>query len=309
MLAVYWFVISIINSSVALSCCLIKSPPSAGPEVSFLLAKEKKLFEKYDLKNDFEFAKPQMIVDQLRRGGATVGILPSTLAAHLVSRDKNLVIFATIFKGWDNCLWASPAIKDFKQKTPILVAVSPWPSMDKLAAFAAFGESGVPLKDIKFKQVYGIKGQIKVAKKSKGTVVLPIPWTVMAKEKGLKKVYDLSALKANIPHTVMVTNRDYLSNHTNTLKKLILTYQESVTLAKKNKDIMKSLIKKSYGIDDKRIVDSIYNFYILERMSIDVRPTKKMWLNFADLVKNAGWSKVPDIKTLYYDDVRKKLYD
>ena len=61
----------------------------------------------------------------------------------------------------------------------------------------------------------------------------------------------------------MITNRDYLSNSIDTIKGLIQTYQESVTLAKKSKRIMIPLIKKSYGIDDERIVDSIYNFYIL----------------------------------------------
>ena len=189
------------------SCCIIPSLRFAGPEISLLAASEKRLFEKYGLKSDFQFSEAKWIVNQLRQGREMVGILPSTLAAELVFRDKNLVIFATLFKGWDYCLWASPAIKDFQARVPIPVVVTKGFAMDRLAAYEAFGKIDIPAKDIKLKAIPEIMGMMAVAQKAKGAVVLPVPWKSIAEEMGLKKVYDLSAWEENIPHTVMMTTQ------------------------------------------------------------------------------------------------------
>ncbi len=298
-----------LNPPIVQSCCIMPCPPLAGPEISLLAAREKRLFEKHGLKSDFQFSESKWIVNQLRRGREVVGILPSTLAAKLVFRDKNLVIFATLFKGWDYCLWASPAIKDFKARVPIPVVVSKGFAMDRLAAYEAFAKYNIPAKSVKLKAILGFMGMMAEAQKAKCAVVLPVPWKSKAEEMGLKKVYDLSAWEENIPHTVMMTTRNYLKYSPGKLKGVISTFQESLSFAKVNERYMKSLIERFYHIDDKRVVESIYNFYILERMTYDIRPTKDMWVHFTDVVKKAGWSDIPKIQALFDEEATRKLFD
>jgi ABC-type nitrate/sulfonate/bicarbonate transport system substrate-binding protein len=182
----------------------------AGPEITLLAASEKRIFEKYGLKSDFQFVEEKWIVNLLRERREIVGILPATLAAELVVRDKNLAIFATLFKGWDYYLWASPAIEDFQARVPIPVVVSKGFGMDRLAAYKALSKFNISAKDIKFKPTPEIMGMIAVAQEVKGAVILPVPWKSIAEEMGLKKVYDLSVWGKNIPHTVMLTTRNYL---------------------------------------------------------------------------------------------------
>ena len=238
-----------------------------------------------------------------------VGILPSTLAAELVFRDKNLVIFATLFKGWDYCLWASPDIKDLKARVPIPVAVAKGFAMDRLAAYEAFAKYGIPAKNLKLKTIPGITEMMAAAKNLKGAVVLTAPWKSKAAAMGLKKIYDLSAREEDIPHTVMMTTRKYLKNSPDKLKGVISTFKESLSFAKdkNNERYMKSLIEDFYHIDDKQVVESIYNFYIIERMNYDIRPSKNMWVKFTDVVTKAKWSDIPTIEALFDEEVNKKL--
>jgi len=284
-------------------------PPLAGPEISFLAAQEKRLFGKYDLRNDFKLTQVNRVVDQLKGGGEVVGVLPSTMAARLVFKDKNLVIFATLFKGWDYCLWAGPSIEDLKAMPPIAVAVDKGFGVDRLAAYEAFAKYGVPSKDVQFKAAMGIKAKIYKAQEAKGAVVLPVPWKSQAEKMGLKKVYDLSILKEEMPHTVMVTTRDYLRSRPNKLRGVISTFKESLSFAKANKEYMKSLIQRFYPIRDKQVIDSIYDFYISERMTPDIRPTKDMWIHFTDLVKRSGWRDIPKVDILFDEEVSKQLFE
>ena len=76
-----------------------------------------------------------------------------------------------------------------------------------------------------------------------------------------------------------------------------------------DEEYMKSLIQRFYHIRDKRIIDSIYKFYILERMTPDIRPTKGMWARFVDVVEKSGWNEIPEVKWLYDEEVIKELYD
>ena len=109
-------IVFVFNIPIVESCCIIESQSFAGPEIGFLVAKKLGLYEKFGLKNDFEFSDPKWIVSQLRQGKDIVGILPSTLAADLIFQDKNLVIVGTIFKGWDSGLWSKPSIEDLKKR-------------------------------------------------------------------------------------------------------------------------------------------------------------------------------------------------
>ena len=308
-ITLFWVIASLLDPSVAQSCCIITSPRLAGPEISLLAASEKRLFEKHGLKSDFQFSESKWIGNQLRRGRDMVGILPATLAAELLFRDKNLVIFATLFKGWDYCLWASPSIKDFKARVPIPVVVAKGFAMDRLAAYEAFAKYNIPAKDIKLKAISGITGMMAEAQKAKGVVVLTVPWKPKAEQMGLEKLYDLSALEENIPHTVMVTTRNYLKYSLGKLKGVISTFQESLSFAKVNEGYIKSLIEHFYHIDDKRVVESIYNFYILERMTYDIRPTKDMWVHFTDVVKKVGWSDIQKVEALFDEEANRKLFD
>lgn len=299
----------VLKPNIIQSCCIMSCPPLAGPEISFLAAQEKGLFSKYGLRNDFKLMHKNMVVDQLKRGGEIVSILPSTLAADLVFKDKNLVIFATLFKGWDYCLWAGLSIKNLKTKLPITVAVEKGFGMDRLAAYEAFAKYNVDPKDVQFKAVPGISTKIYEAQKVMGAVVLPVPWKSQAEKMGLKKVYDLSVREEEIPHTVMVTTRDYLKSSPNKLKGVVSTFKESLSFAKANEEYMKSLIQKFYRLKDKQVINSIYNFYISKRMTPDIRPTKDMWINFIVLVKRAGWPDIPPVEMLFDEEVNKQLFE
>lgn len=308
-LALFLAFIFVLQPPIVESCCVIPSVRLAGPELSFLAAQQKGLFGKHGLRNDFQLTRTKRVIDLLKQGGEIVGILPSTVAAGLVFHDKNLVIFATLFRGWDYCLWASPALKDLKARMPIPVAVAKGFGMDRLAAYEAFGKYNIPVKGVKLKAIHGFKWMVDEAWKDKGAVVLPVPWKSFAVKKGFEKIYDLSAEEENIPHTVMVTTRDYLKHSPEKLRGVISTFQESLSFAKANEGYMKSLIQRFYSIRDKRIIDSIYKFYILERMTPDIRPTMGMWTQFAEVVKKAGWKEIPKVKRLYDEKVIKELFD
>ena len=102
---------------------------------------------------------------------------------------------------------------------------------------------------------------------------------------------------------------NYLEYSPDKLKGVISTFRESLSFAKANEKYMKSLIEHFYHIDDKRVINSIYDFYILEKMTYDIRPTKDMWIHFNNVIKKFGWSDIPKVESLFDEEANRKLFD
>ena len=302
-----WILLSITMEPTAEAIRQLKSVHLNGPELPFFVARENKYYTKFGLIDDFQYAKAEQILDELRSSKELVGVLPVTLAMNEIEQNQNLVIFGAVFQGWDYSIWAMPAISKLGELNGKRVAAPMMPSLRGLVFYRVLCKGDVvslKLQPVPSSEVYKA-----MKTKTISAIVVRAPWEESkAKKFGLHKIYDLSILEERIPHTVMVGSRNYLTTKTDEVRSLIDLLRESIRYAKENQKETKEVIRKHYSIVDDQTVNLFYKSYVEKGLEADVRPTKEMWEALRCPVIQSNLFKWPAMERLIDDELFDKLF-
>ncbi len=194
---------------------IINSAFLLGPETPLFVAREKSFYSQFGLQDDFEYLEIEKILDYLRKGRKMVSLLPVISALNEIKQNKELVVFGVIFQGLDYSIWVKPGMNDLKEIGEAGIAVPEGMGLERVAPFIAFSKM---LIDPNYLHLQPLpKSQIYYALKKRaiGGAIVRIPWEKEVKRLGLRKIYDLSTLRERLPHTVMISTKNYLFERTN----------------------------------------------------------------------------------------------
>ncbi|MGE5302523.1 MAG: ABC transporter substrate-binding protein [Alphaproteobacteria bacterium] len=159
-----------------------------------------------------------------------------------------------------------PDIKSAADLRGRKIAVSRFGSASDYAAQVAMEELGTDPKQTTFLQLGG--NQPRLSALTSGAVdgsVFSEPFaTVAIKQHGMRPLIDLAKSGVPFPENCFVVKRSYLAEKRNVVVNALKASIEALYLMKRDKNVAHEVLKKYLRIDDDRLIDIGYDYYLAQ---------------------------------------------
>ena len=242
---------------------IVTYPQPSGAFTHIWVAYEAGLFKKYGLNAKLQLLSPQVSAQAVVAEEAdfyTNG--PDLINARL--RGGRVKYFGGTMQQFVFQMWGAKEITSVQQlKGKTVAASTPRAALDTATREALKKNGLIPDKDVKIlyvQTVPAILTSVITGKTSAGT--LSAPNTLKAQEAGLTLLADIG--KLNIPGLQVTygTTEKYLKNNPNTIYAFLKAIAEAVVLSKKDPAAAKRAIAKYGQIDDPKMVDGTYDYFV-----------------------------------------------
>ena len=266
--AAFAFFVAILLSSPALYA---QEPLRAGTifsatQAPLWAAREGRYFEKYGIKNleVIQFSGGQPVTRALIGGDIQISTTGGAAVVNARLKGADTVIIARTVGVFPYTLYVGKDIREAAELKGKKLAVSTVGGSGYVAAQFALRKLGLdPDKDVAMLQVgdFGTRLASLAAGTVQGTLLLP-PFTLRAKEMGLRPLYDLVGSGIQYPINQITARQSFIKSQRDIVKNFMRAFVAGLARFRTDRDFGMKVLAKNLRESDGRILSETYDFWL-----------------------------------------------
>ena len=229
-------------------------------------AKEGHYFEKYGIKNleVIQFSGGQPVTRALIGGDIQISTTGGAAVINARLKGADTVVIARTVGVFPYTLYVSKEIRDASDLKGKKLAVSTVGGSGYVAAQYALRKLGLdPDKDVAMLQVgdFGTRLASLASGTVQGTLLLP-PFTLRAKELGLKPLYDLVGSGIQYPINQITTRQAFINSQRETAKNFLKALVAGLARFRTDREFGTRVLGKNLRENDPKILQETYDFWL-----------------------------------------------
>jgi len=229
-------------------------------------AREGRFFEKYGIKNleVIQFSGGQPVTRALIGGDIQISTTGGAAVVNARLKGADTVIIARTHREFPYTLYVSKEIRDAADLRGKKLAVSTVGGSGYVAAQYALRKLGLdPDKDVAMLQVgdFGTRLASLAAGTVQGTLLLP-PFTIRARELGLRPLYDLVGSGIHYPINQITTRQSFIKSQRETVKSFMKGFVAGLARFRTDREFGVRVLGKGLRETDPKILQETYDFWL-----------------------------------------------
>jgi len=253
------------------SCLSAQEPLRAGTifsatQAPLWTAREGRYFEKYGIKNleVIQFSGGQPVTRALIGGDIQISTTGGAAVVNARLKGADTIIIARTVGVFPYTLYVSKEIRDPSELKGKKLAVSTVGGSGYVAMQYALRKLGLdPDKDVAMLQVgdFGTRLTSLATGTVQGTLLLP-PFTLRAKELGLKPLYDMVGSGIQYPINQITTRQSFIRSQRETVKNFMKGFVAGLAKFRTDREFGSRVLAKNLRESDPRILQETYDFWL-----------------------------------------------
>jgi ABC-type nitrate/sulfonate/bicarbonate transport system substrate-binding protein len=229
-------------------------------------AREGGYFEKYGIKNleVIQFSGGQPVTRALIGGDIQISTTGGAAVVNARLKGADTVIIARTVGVFPYTLYVGKEIREASELKGKKLAVSTVGGSGYVAAQFALRKLGLdPDKDVAMLQVgdFGTRLASLAAGTVQGTLLLP-PFTLRAKEMGLRPLYDLVGSGIQYPINQIAARQSFIKSNRDTVKNFMRAFVAGLARFRTDRDFGMRVLGKNLRETDGKILSETYDFWL-----------------------------------------------
>lgn len=267
-------------------------------------AKEGRYFEKYGIKNleVIQFSGGQPVARALIGGEIQISTTGGAAVINARLKGADTVIIARTVGVFPYTLYVSKEIRDASELKGKKLAVSTVGGSGYVAAQYALRKLGLdPDKDVAMLQVgdFGTRLAALAAGTVQGTLLLP-PFTLRAKELGLRPLYDLVGSGIQYPINQITARQSFIKSQRETVKNFMKGFVAGLARFRTDRDFGMKVLGKNLRETDGKILSETYDFWlkVFPRVPNPGPEDATVFLEFMQVKEQRDWRDFVDTSVM-----------
>jgi NitT/TauT family transport system substrate-binding protein len=228
-------------------------------------AREGRFFEKYGIKNIevIQFSGGQPVTRALIGGDVQISTTGGAAVVNARLKGADTMIIARTVGVFPYTLYVGKDVRDAGDLKGKRLAVSTIGGSGYVAMQYALRKLGVNEKEVTMLQVgdFGTRLASLVAGTVQGTLLLP-PFTIRAKELGLKPLYDLVGSGIDYPINQITTRQSLIKSERETVKNFLKGFTAGLARFRTDREFGIKVLSKNLRESDPKILQETYDFWL-----------------------------------------------
>ena len=267
-------------------------------------AKEGRYFEKYGIKNleVIQFSGGQPVTRALIGGDIQISTTGGAAVVNARLKGADTVIIARTVGVFPYTLYVGKDIRDASELKGKRVAVSTVGGSGYVAMQYALRKLGLdPDKDVVMLQVgdFGTRLASLAGGTIQGTLLLP-PFTLRARELGLRPLYDLVGSGIQYPINQITARHSFIKSQRDTVKNFMRAFVAGLARFRTDRDFGTKVLGKNLRETDARILQETYDFWlkVFPRLPHPGPEDATVFLEFMQVKEQRDWREFVDTSVM-----------
>jgi len=267
-------------------------------------AREGRYFEKYGLKNleVIQFSGGQPVTRALIGGDIQISTTGGAAVVNARFKGADTVIIARTVGVFPYTLYVGKDIRDPSELKGKRLAVSTVGGSGYVAMHYALRKLGLdPDKDVAMLQVgdFGTRLASLASGTVQGTLLLP-PFTLRAKELGLKPLYDLVGSGIQYPINQITTRRSFIKSQRETVKNFMKGFVAGLARFRTDREFGSRVFDNNLRETDPKILQETYDFWlkVFPRVLNPGPEDATVFLEFMQVKEQRDWRDFVDTSVM-----------
>ena len=267
-------------------------------------AKEGRYFEKYGIKNleVIQFSGGQPVTRALIGGDIHISTTGGAAVVNARLKGADTVIIARTVGVFPYTLYVGKEIRDASELKGKKLAVSTVGGSGYVAAQYALRKLGLnPDKDVAMLQVgdFGSRLAALAAGTVQATLLLP-PFTLRAKELGLRPLYDLVGSGIQYPINQITARQSFIKSQRDTVKNFMRAFVAGLARFRADRDFGMRVLGKNLRETDGKILSETYDFWlkVFPRVPNPGPEDATVFLEFMQVKEQRDWRDFVDTSVM-----------
>ena len=267
-------------------------------------AKEGRYFEKYGIKNleVIQFSGGQPVTRALIGGDIQISTTGGAAVVNARLKGADTVIIARTVGVFPYTLYVGKDIRDASELKGKRVAVSTVGGSGYVAMQYALRKLGLdPDKDVAMLQVgdFGTRLASLAAGTIQGTLLLP-PFTLRARELGLRPLYDLVGSGIQYPINQITARQSFIKSQRDTVKSFMRAFVAGLARFRTDREFGTRVLGKNLRETDAKILQETYDFWlkVFPRLPHPGPEDATVFLEFMQVKEQRDWREFVDTSVM-----------
>ena len=267
-------------------------------------AKEGRYFEKYGIKNleVIQFSGGQPVTRALIGGDIQISTTGGAAVVNARLKGADTVIIARTVGVFPYTLFVAKDIRDASELKGKRVAVSTVGGSGYVAMQYALRKLGLdPDKDVAMLQVgdFGTRLASLAAGTIQGTLLLP-PFTLRARELGLRPLYDLVGSGIQYPINQITARQSFIKSQRETVKNFMKAFVAGLARFRTDREFGTRVLGKNLRETDAKILQETYDFWlkVFPRLPHPGPEDATVFLEFMQVKEQRDWREFVDTSVM-----------
>ena len=267
-------------------------------------AKEGRYFEKYGIKNleVIQFSGGQPVTRALIGGDIQISTTGGAAVVNARLKGADTVIIARTVGVFPYTLYVAKDIRDASELKGKRVAVSTVGGSGYVAMQYALRKLGLdPDKDVTMLQVgdFGMRLASLASGTIQGTLLLP-PFTLRARELGLRPLYDLVGSGIQYPINQITTRQTFIKSQRETVKNFMKGFVAGLARFRTDREFGARVLGKNLRETDPKILQETYDFWlkVFPRLPHPGPEDATVFLEFMQVKEQHDWREFVDTSVM-----------
>ena len=280
-------------------------------------AKEGRFFEKYGIKNleVIQFSGGQPVTRALIGGDIQISTTGGAAVVNARLKGADTVIIARTVGVFPYTLYVSTDIRNAAELKGKKLAVSTVGGSGYVAMQYALRKLGLdPDKDVAMLQVgdFGTRLASLASGTVQGTLLLP-PFTLRARELGLRPLYDLVGSGIQYPINQITTRQSFIKSQRETVKNFLKGLVAGLARFRTDREFGVKVLGQNLRETDPRILQETYDFWlkVFPKIPNPGPEDATVFLEFMQVKEQRGWKEFVDpslMEELEHDGFLSSVY-
>jgi NitT/TauT family transport system substrate-binding protein len=280
-------------------------------------AKEGRFFEKYGIKNleVIQFSGGQPVTRALIGGDIQISTTGGAAVVNARLKGADTVIIARTVGVFPYTLYVSKDIRDASELKGKRLAVSTVGGSRYVAMQYALRRLGLdPDKDVAMLQVgdFGTRLASLASGTVQGTLLLP-PFTLRARELGLRSLYDLVGSGIQYPINQITTRQSFIKSQRETVKNFLKGLVAGLARFRTDREFGVKVLGQNLRETDNKILQETYEFWlkVFPKIPNPGPEDATVFLEFMQIKEQRDWTEFVDpslMKELEHDGFLSSVY-
>jgi len=267
-------------------------------------AKEGRYFEKYGIKNleVIQFSGGQPVTRALIGGDIQISTTGGAAVVNARLKGADTVIIARTVGVFPYTLYVGKDIRDAGELKGKKVAVSTVGGSGYVAMQYALRKIGLdPDKDVAMLQLgdFGTRLASLAAGTVQGTLLLP-PFTLRARDLGLRPLYDLVGSGIQYPINQITTRQSFIKSQRETVKNFMRGFVAGLARFRTDREFGAKVLGKNLRETDPKILQETYDFWlkVFPRVPNPGPEDATVFLEFMQIKEQRDWREFVDTSVM-----------
>ncbi len=273
-------------------------------------AREGRYFEKYGIKNleVIQFSGGQPVTRALLGNDIQISTTGGAAVINARLKGADTVVIARTVGVFPYTLYVGKEIRDAADLKGKKLAVSTVGGSGYVAAQYALRKLGLdPDKDVAMLQIgdFGTRLSSLAAGTVQGTLLLP-PFTLRAKEMGLRPLYDLVGSGIQYPINQITARQAFIKSHRETVKNFMRAFVAGLARFRTDREFGSRVLGKNLRENDPKILQDTYDFWlkVFPRVPSPGPEDATVFLEFMQVKEQRDWREFVDTSVM--DELEKE---